>query len=122
MIWTDDAIDQLRSLRAQGYAFWQIARIMGVSRNAVIGKAARLAVPEPRHRRPRVIWQRPEIERPLPAAERVAILTRRVASIQRGSFKKLGYFSQATKDEAYRDALSALAQAQQEAVGVGNEA
>jgi GcrA cell cycle regulator len=46
MAWTDERVDRLRKLWSQGLTASEIARtIGGVSRNAVIGKAHRLALP-----------------------------------------------------------------------------
>ena len=51
MSWTDERVVLLRELWAQGLSASQIAaRLGGVSRNAVIGKAHRLGL-EGRHRR-----------------------------------------------------------------------
>lgn len=43
MTWTDDQIDRLKSLQAEGLSGSQIAAQLGISRNAVIGKLTRLA-------------------------------------------------------------------------------
>jgi GcrA cell cycle regulator len=40
--WTDNTIQSLRNLWAEGYSTAEIGRRMGVSKNAVIGKAHRL--------------------------------------------------------------------------------
>jgi GcrA cell cycle regulator len=45
MDWTAEAIDQLRSLWAEGHSTAEIGRRMGVSKNAVVGKAHRLNLP-----------------------------------------------------------------------------
>jgi GcrA cell cycle regulator len=42
MDWTPDLIEQLRGYLAQGLSCGHIAGLMGVSRNAIIGKANRL--------------------------------------------------------------------------------
>ena len=50
MSWTDERIEQLKTLWKQGLTASQIADEMGgVSRNAVIGKAHRLALNRARH-------------------------------------------------------------------------
>jgi GcrA cell cycle regulator len=42
MDWTDDAIAQLKKLWAEGLSTAKIGAIMGISKNAVVGKAHRL--------------------------------------------------------------------------------
>ena len=43
--WTDDAIRELRRLWSEGYSTAEIGRRMGISKNAVVGKAHRLDLP-----------------------------------------------------------------------------
>ncbi|MCB4822407.1 GcrA family cell cycle regulator [Roseicella aerolata] len=45
MDWTAEAIEQLRGLWAEGHSTAEIGRRMGVSKNAVVGKAHRLNLP-----------------------------------------------------------------------------
>ncbi|WP_135465756.1 GcrA family cell cycle regulator [Crenalkalicoccus roseus] len=45
MEWTSDAVDQLRALWAEGHSTAEIGRRMGISKNAVVGKAHRLNLP-----------------------------------------------------------------------------
>ncbi len=45
MDWTEDAIARLKLLWAEGHSTAEIGRRMGVSKNAVVGKAHRLALP-----------------------------------------------------------------------------
>jgi GcrA cell cycle regulator len=45
MEWSDDMIARLRGLWAEGHSTAEIGRRMGVSKNAIIGKAHRLALP-----------------------------------------------------------------------------
>jgi GcrA cell cycle regulator len=45
MEWNDDAIAKLRALWAEGLSTAEIGRRMGVSKNAVVGKAHRLNLP-----------------------------------------------------------------------------
>lgn len=55
MDWTNEAIDQLRALWAEGHSTAEIGRRMGISKNAVVGKAHRLnlsARPSPIRREP----------------------------------------------------------------------
>lgn len=45
MEWTDEAIARLKALWAEGHSTAEIGRRMGVSKNAVVGKAHRLHLP-----------------------------------------------------------------------------
>ncbi|TDG16227.1 GcrA cell cycle regulator, partial [Paracraurococcus ruber] len=45
MDWTNEAIEQLRILWAEGHSTAEIGRRMGVSKNAIVGKAHRLNLP-----------------------------------------------------------------------------
>jgi GcrA cell cycle regulator len=45
MDWTTEAIDRLRGLWGEGHSTAEIGRRMGISKNAVVGKAHRLALP-----------------------------------------------------------------------------
>ena len=44
MDWTDDVINRLKALWAEGHSTAEIGRRMGVSKNAVVGKAHRLSL------------------------------------------------------------------------------
>lgn len=44
MIWTEETITQLRDLWAQGLSTAEIGRRMGVSKNAICGKASRIGI------------------------------------------------------------------------------
>ncbi len=44
MEWTDDSINKLRALWAEGHSTAEIGRRMGISKNAVVGKAHRLTL------------------------------------------------------------------------------
>lgn len=61
--WTLAREEQLRSLHAEGLSFAAIARIVGGSRNAAIGKAKRLGLaergPGPHRSRPRLAAPQP---------------------------------------------------------------
>ncbi len=53
MDWTDDVIERLKALWTEGHSTAEIGRRMGISKNAVVGKAHRLmllARPSPIHR------------------------------------------------------------------------
>lgn len=43
--WTDDTIERLRALWAEGHPTAEIGRRLGVSKNAVVGKSHRLRLP-----------------------------------------------------------------------------
>ena len=45
MEWTEEAISRLRTLWAEGHSTAEIGRRMGISKNAVVGKAHRLELP-----------------------------------------------------------------------------
>uniref|UniRef100_UPI0022EA7F36 GcrA family cell cycle regulator n=1 Tax=Falsiroseomonas oryzae TaxID=2766473 RepID=UPI0022EA7F36 len=45
MDWTAEAIERLRALWAEGHSTAEIGRRMGISKNAVVGKAHRLSLP-----------------------------------------------------------------------------
>lgn len=73
MDWTEETIARLRQLWAEGHSTAEIGRRMGISKNAVVGKAHRLqleARPSP-IRRDGAAVRRPPTPRPLapPAAE-----------------------------------------------------
>ena len=68
MDWTDDVIQQLKALWAEGHSTAEIGRRIGVSKNAVVGKAHRL-----------VLSARPSpIRRALPGEVSKAVPVRRV--------------------------------------------
>jgi GcrA cell cycle regulator len=65
MVWDDETIRQLRALWAEGHSTAEIGRRLGVSKNAIVGKAHRLeldARPSPIRRES----GKPEGERPTP--------------------------------------------------------
>jgi GcrA cell cycle regulator len=49
--WSDEAVATLRTLRAAGHSYGQIAIRMGITKSAICGKAIRMALPEPAVRR-----------------------------------------------------------------------
>ena len=72
MDWTAEAIERLKALWAEGHSTAEIGRRMGISKNAVVGKAHRLTLParpSPIRRdavpRPAPV---PRAPRPMPAA------------------------------------------------------
>ncbi len=78
MEWNDEAIARLRALWEEGHSTAEIGRRLGVSKNAVVGKAHRLGLaarPSPIRREPSGKTRRPAVRRvvgstlpPLPAA------------------------------------------------------
>jgi GcrA cell cycle regulator len=84
MDWTPESIDQLRAFWAEGHSTAEIGRRMGISKNAVVGKAHRLnldARPSP-IRRDAEAAGRPAVAQPrrLPASPASA---REVAPVRR---------------------------------------
>jgi len=71
MDWTTEAIEQLRALWAEGHSTAEIGRRMGVTKNAIVGKAHRLnlsARPSPIRRDPNAASRPvPSPRRPTPA-------------------------------------------------------
>ena len=67
MEWTDDVIDRLRALWSEGHSTAEIGRRLGISKNAVVGKAHRLTLdarPSPiRRSMPGEAPRRPSIRR-----------------------------------------------------------
>jgi GcrA cell cycle regulator len=84
MDWTAEAIERLKALWAEGHSTAEIGRRMGISKNAVVGKAHRLnlpARPSPIRRdaapRPAPV---PRAPRPVPAARMAPPMMRAVAA------------------------------------------
>lgn len=79
MEWTSNAIDQLRALWAEGLSTAEIGRRMGVTKNAIVGKAHRLDLPaRPSPIRKEVFGNAPAAPRRKPAARDTAPAARRV--------------------------------------------
>lgn len=67
--WTDDAVETLTRLWRQGdLSAAMIARRLGVTRNAVLGKIHRLGLSQPRRPRPAAIAPPPRPAKPRPVA------------------------------------------------------
>ena len=58
-VWTDQRLEKLKELWTQGLSISQIGGALGVSRNAIAGKAHRMGLPK----RPSPI-SRPKVEKP----------------------------------------------------------
>jgi GcrA cell cycle regulator len=54
--WEDWQIETLKTRRAEGWSASQIAAVIGLSRNAVIGKMDRLGLPKLERKPPSVAW------------------------------------------------------------------
>lgn len=73
MDWTPEAIEALRGYWAEGHSTAEIGRRMGISKNAVVGKAHRLNLPpRPSPIRREATGAQPEAPRPAPVAAPVA--------------------------------------------------
>jgi GcrA cell cycle regulator len=110
MDWTNEAIERLRALWAEGHSTAEIGRRMGVSKNAVVGKAHRLnlsARPSPIRRdaqpraerpraAPRATPRRDVVRMPPPAAPQrqpapvVAVAKPAAPPVVRSSFQRSG--------------------------------
>ena len=58
-VWTDERLEELKKLWAKGLSISQIGELLGVSRNAIAGKAHRMGLPK----RPSPI-SKPKAEKP----------------------------------------------------------
>ena len=76
MDWTTEAIDRLRALWAEGLSTAEIGRRMGISKNAVVGKAHRLQLSA----RPSPIRRDAQSPRPAPAGRSATLPPLRVAA------------------------------------------
>lgn len=64
LVWTDDRVELLRKLVAEGLSCSQIAaEIGGITRNAVIGKMHRLGLEQPVHKQPQRRRARAKVRR-----------------------------------------------------------
>ncbi len=67
MDWSAEAIERLRALWAEGHSTAEIGRRMGVSKNAVVGKAHRLNLPaRPSPIRRDAVAEKPQVAAPRP--------------------------------------------------------
>ena len=70
-VWTDERLEKLKELWMQGLSISQIGEALGVSRNAIAGKAHRMGLPKrpspisrPRVKKPKVVM--PDVTEDLP--------------------------------------------------------
>ncbi len=75
MDWTEEAIERLRAFWAEGHSTAEIGRRMGISKNAVVGKAHRLDLAA----RPSPIRRDPAAPRPVPTGRRPTLPPLRAA-------------------------------------------
>lgn len=61
--WSEERIDTLRDLWRSGYSASDIARTIGVSRSAVLGKVFRLELPHRKAPQPRPVKSKAEVKR-----------------------------------------------------------
>jgi GcrA cell cycle regulator len=76
MDWTTEAIERLRALWSEGHSTAEIGRRMGVTKNAVVGKAHRLQLPA----RPSPIRREAGAPRPVSAGRRPTLPPLRVVA------------------------------------------
>lgn len=76
MDWTAEAIERLRGLWSEGHSTAEIGRRMGVTKNAVVGKAHRLQLPA----RPSPIRREAGAPRPVSAGRRPTLPPLRVVA------------------------------------------
>jgi GcrA cell cycle regulator len=76
MDWTDEAIARLRALWLEGHSTAEIGRRMGISKNAVVGKAHRLQLSA----RPSPIRRDAQAPRPVPAGRAATLPPLRAAA------------------------------------------
>lgn len=79
MSWTEGRCEQLKALWDEGHSASQIGRVMGMTRNSVIGKVHRLgldgrAKAPPRPAYPRGVWRRPRVAEPPLTPPQIAAL------------------------------------------------
>ena len=71
MAWTDEQVDRLQELWAQGLTANEIAKILGVTKNSIVGKGHRLCLPA----RPSPIKSKGNEPQPENPAESLDLLT-----------------------------------------------
>ena len=84
MEWTAKAIDQLRALWAEGHSTAEIGRRMGITKNAIVGKAHRLDLPARPSpiRKGETVGAQPAAPRRKPLVREAPVPARRVAAVQ----------------------------------------
>lgn len=87
MSWTDEKVTVLTTLRDQGYSCSQIGDVIGMSRNAVIGKVHRLKLSTPRKEKRSGGMVKPT-RRSETGLHRKRVLTPRIIEMRRPAEKK----------------------------------
>ena len=97
-VWTDERLEELKKLWAQGLSISQIGEALGVSRNAIAGKAHRMGLPKrpspiskPKAEKPKVELVVEERDLPLRLELRQLVWSRSKCCWPTGDPKKNGF-------------------------------
>ena len=97
-VWTDERLEELKKLWAQGLSISQIGEALGVSRNAIAGKAHRMGLPKrpspiikPKAEKPKVEPVVEEQDLPLRLELRQLVWSRSKCCWPTGDPKKNGF-------------------------------
>ena len=97
-VWTDERLEKLKKLWAQGLSISQIGEALGVSRNAIAGKAHRMGLPKrpspiskPKDEKPKVEPVVEEQDLPLRLELRQLVWSRSKCCWPTGDPKKNGF-------------------------------
>ena len=97
-VWTDERLEKLKKLWAQGLSISQIGEALGVSRNAIAGKAHRMGLPKrpspiskPKAEKPKVVPVVEEKDLPLRLELRQLVWSRSKCCWPTGDPKKNGF-------------------------------
>lgn len=97
-VWTDERLEELKKLWAQGLSISQIGEALGVSRNAIAGKAHRMGLPKrpspiskPKAEKPKVETVVEEQDLPLRLELRQLVWSRSKCCWPTGDPKKNGF-------------------------------
>ena len=97
-VWTDERLEEIKKLWAQGLSISQIGEALGVSRNAIAGKAHRMGLPKrpspiskPKAEKPKVELVFEEQDLPLRLELRQLVWSRSKCCWPTGDPKKNGF-------------------------------
>ena len=97
-VWTEERLEELKKLWAQGLSISQIGEALGVSRNAIAGKAHRMGLPKrpspiskPKAEKPKVVPVVEEKDLPLRLELRQLVWSRSKCCWPTGDPKKNGF-------------------------------
>ena len=98
-VWTDERLEQLKKLWSEGLSISQIGEALGVSRNAIAGKAHRMGLPKrpspiskPKATKPKtVVPEPPSLELPLRMELRQLEWSRSKCCWPTGDPRKVGF-------------------------------